>query len=415
MKMDPSSLAQRLEKFREYGIIGRVRRAISFTDEPKFSQWFCEPSHSRDDILEEQYGSSLALDDNASRIKSIAESLERHCSETIDTRRIINKPFSELEDRAVDPAVFVNYSDNLLKGRRNEYIEKIRKAKVSWVKGTHLNSGEQVFVPAQLVYSPYDISNEPLIRTPISTGAAFGTDENSARERGLLEIIERDSFMITWLTKRKPLIVDLSESGLNHLKEYFERYLLEPYVFDITTDLNVPSMLAVLIDRTGIGPAVSVGLKSSLDANQAALGALLEAQHVRGWVRFSYMRGNQPKIESPRDIMDLRTRGYYWYSTDRIAKLDFLLDNKNFKAVPKEKSSTLGDTPLAEYLIDKDFDIYYVDISTPEVKKEGFSVIKSIIPQLHPLLLDEDMPYDYGGRLQKYFTGEINRTPHPFL
>lgn len=411
--MDASELVEKLLKFRELGIIGKVRRAISFTDEPKFPQWFCEPSNDRKEILEEQYGSSLWLDDSTAKIKCIAEAIERFCSETIDKSRIVYGSYNSLEN-ALDPAQFINYSNDQLLGEKERYLDKTRSAKISWIQCMDIRSHGNMLVPAQLVYSPYDLSNEPIIRTPISTGAAFGTDLDSTVERGLLEIIERDSFMITWLTKREcPQIYLSSDDQLRDIQEYFRRYLLEPYVLDITADLSVSSMMGMLIDLTGVGPAVSVGLKSNLNAKEAALGALLEAQHVRGWIRFSYVKDNQPVIDSPEKIKDLKSRGYYWYGTEKIKDLDFLLKTNKTK-----KLCEVVD-PRKELLVPSflklGFDVYTVDLSTPQVKQEGFYVNKTISPQLHPISLDEDLPYDYSARLERYRAGELNREPHPFL
>ena len=411
--MGTSKLLEKLLKFEDLGIIGRVKKAISFTDEPKFPQWFCEPSKNRRNILEEQYGSSLSLDDETAKIKCIAEAIERYCSETISKDSLVYNSYNYLES-AIDPTQFINYDDFSLQNKKEQYLDKLRKAKLSWVKGKNLKTNEGILVPAQLVYSPYDLSKESLIRTPISTGAAFGTDLESAINRGLLEIVERDSFMLTWLTKRDCPQIDLSsDKDLKNIKEYFERYLLEPYVIDLTTDLQIPSMMGILIDKTGIGPAVSAGLKTDLDAKKAVLNSLLEAQHVRGWIRYSYLRDGQIVINSKEQIRDLKSRGYYWYRLEKIKDLDFLLKNSNIKNL--SKTTKLRDISLISFILDLGLDIYTVDISTPQVKQNSFYVVKTISPQFHPLSLDEDLPYNYSERLKKYYKEGLNKEPHPFL
>jgi len=394
--MNTSNLLKRLLEFEDVGIVGRLRKAINFTDEPKFPQWFCEPSNDRQNILEEQYGSSLSLNEETAKVKSIAEAIERYCSEIIEND-LISGSYDSLEN-AIDPFKFINYDDLFLRNRKNEYIIKLRKTELRWVKGTDLKTNSEILIPAQLVYSPYDISSEPIIRTPISTGAAFATDPESSIKRGLLEIIERDSFMLTWLLKRRCPQIDLSsDQKLNELEQYFKRYLLEPYVLDITTDIKIPSMMSILIDKTGIGPAVSVGLKADLNVKEAIIGSLLEAQHVRGWIRFSYLKDGKPLITQPKQIRDLKSRGYYWY----------------------DDVSNLRDVNLVSYVLERGFDIYTVDISTHEVRQKGFYVIKTISPQFHPLSLDEDLPYNYSERLERYLKQnnikELNKEPHPFL
>src|SRR3989344_4068061 len=132
--MGTSKLLEKLLKFEDLGIIGRVKKAISFTDEPKFPQWFCEPSKNRRNILEEQYGSSLSLDDETAKIKCIAEAIERYCSETISKDSLVYNSYNYLES-AIDPAQFINYDDFLLQNKKEQYLDKLSKAKLNWVSG----------------------------------------------------------------------------------------------------------------------------------------------------------------------------------------------------------------------------------------------------------------------------------------
>lgn len=407
-----ASLVKRLEKLIDNKIVSEAKEAVYFTDEPKFPQFFCEPLGA---ISEEQYGSSLDLNKETAKIKAIGEAVERYCSEKIDETRLLISSYEEIKESALDPTEFINFSNNFLNKKKENYRKKIKESELSWIEGYHLNSKENILIPAQLVYSDFDISKEPIIRLPISTGAAFGLDKNSTIDRGIHEIIERDNFMISWLSKRKCPLINLEKNNLYDLKEYFERYRLEPYVFDIRIDNNVPSMLGILIDRTGIGPAVSTGLSSDLNAKKATINSLLEAQHVRGWVRFSHIKDGHPKINNPKQILNMKSRGYYWYPTKRIKDLEFLLNSSEVKDISTENSSIERES-LSKYLMSNNFDIFTVDISIPNIKTEGFRVIKTIIPQFHPLYLGEDIPYHYSSRLLETFKGgEINKVPHPFL
>lgn len=410
-----SSLLKKLYHFKNEGIIGDISKATIFNDEPKFPQWFCNPHPNRKEILEEQYGSSLSLDDISAKIKCIAEAVERYCSEQIDKNKIINSSANRLKLPHISLEKIINYDESLLNNKREIYLQRIKDISINWVSSKDIEDNT-ILIPAQLIYSPYDISNEPLLRTPISTGAAFGINFQDAFSRGILEVIERDAFMLFWLGKRQVNQINLElHNKLNDIKKYFERYLLDIKVYDISSDIRVPTMLGVILDYTGIGPAVSFGLKCDYNPTQAIIGSILEAQHVRGWIRFSYNIDGKPKINNPQEIKDLKTRGYYWYNKSSLDKLNWLINTPDMPYSCFSENYIKNYDELIEHLIQKNIKIFYADISTQDVIDKNFKVIKAIIPQLHPLTLDEDAPYNYGPRIEQFNIKIINKKPHPFL
>ncbi len=411
--MNTSKILERLKSFsRKSNSVGSLVKSVSFTDEPKFKQWFCRPKSSNSGLSEEQYGSGISTKESLAQLKALAESVERYCSSVV-SQVTISGSFKELKRRnPVDPEKFLNFSEDIMGMTRSEYGSYLREFQLDWVEGLDERRMQKVIIPAQIVYSPYDFKGEPIIRIPISTGAAFGPNFSFARERGLLEIVERDSFSIAWLTKRKFPKIELKKKDLKELESYFNRYALEISTFDITTDLDIPSVMAIIIDRTGIGPAVSVGLKSSTTIEEAIRGAMLEAQHVRGWIRFSYMAEGAPLLSKASKINGLKERGYYWYKLDRIKDLNFFLENDLECAQTIKRPKIYS---VRARLLNKGYEIYTVDLSNNDVRRKGFSVVKSIVPQCHPLCLDEDYPYYAGERLSRYTDGKLNTMPHPFI
>ena len=199
---------------------------------------------------------------------------------------------------------------------------------------------------------------------------------------------------------------------------------------DITTDIGVPAVVATVIDRIGMGPAVCVGLKAGFDMNQNVIGATEEALMVRSWVRDEYMY-LKPKHSPPKIISSIEERAFFWYPTGTIHYLDFWLSATNNKGpyeLRKFRRSSYKEkvTELIRILGLKGFNVVYVDITAPEIRKYGVKVVKVIIPQLQPLHLDEKYPYltfrrlynapvDMGvlGRPKAF--EELNNIPHPFL
>jgi len=399
------------KKLREIGIIKSVERASCFNDEPKFFQWQCRLENN-------DYGTSLSLDDKLARYKSIAEAVERYCSFSENHReRLIIERYDELNKEAINPSEFINFDPTLFGKNYKEYADFVNKSKIGWVLGTNSNKTSKILIPAQVVFAKYDFSNEPMIRLPISTGTAFGLDQETTRLRGLLEVIERDNFMIHWLGYKVPRRIRFDKRTIS-LKEKFERYNLEPHVFNLSLEEGAATAMALLIDRTGIGPAVSVGLKSTIYEGDAVLGALLEAQQVRGWNRMkhSIFKNKKRSIKlKPVNIRDFDSRGDYWYGSDNLSKIKWLLDTHEY--ANKNRISSYKNF-LESFC--KNNNTFFVDLTTPSIRNFGFNVIKCIVPSYQPLTYDEAIPYNLGNRLTTIRNNSnkpiiLNREPHPFL
>lgn len=411
MKNKP--LLEKLNKLKHQGFISELSESILFNDEPRIPQWYCIINPKSNGGITYN-GSAIGFDEDTVKIKAMGEAIERYCCSNFNSKDITIASYEELNYKALDPLIFINYSNEVLKNKKDGYIEKIRKSKLSWVLGQNLETKEDIFIPTQLVYSEYFNLNEPLIRIPISTGAAFEQSYEKAVERGLLEIIERDCFMLNWLSKNSPSKINLNFKGLKNLKDYFLRYKIEPYIFDITNDLEIPSMLCLLIDRTGVSPAVSAGLKSDLNPYNASIGSLLEAQHGRNWTRFSYSLDGKPDINNPSEIIDFKTRGYFWFKDDMIKNIEFLLSNNKVRSI--EDNDKQNDLNYIKGLLkSKGYNIFTVNLTSKVLDDYGLFVIKTIVPELHPLSFSYEMPYDFSNRLNKTLNRKKpNLYPHPF-
>lgn len=404
---------------KKFGIIKSIRRTLNFNDEPKLSHYIAEP-------MINNYGtcSGTALNEKRARLKAICEMIERHCLSIVD-KNITIESYSNLK-HALDPFSIAGVAQQ----DKNKSFSYNKETKFAWVKGTSLTKMMNVWLPAQLVYVPY-YRKEPIIRHPITTGAASGTSYSAAIYRGLCEIIERDAFMITYLNKLPRCLINISSiknKNIKTLDKAFRRYNLERYSFDITTDIKVPVILTILIDRTGIGPSVSLGMKCSFNVEDALLGSMEEAQQTRPWVREEMQRYIMNK-KIPAKYRYFLERGFFWYNTNMIKNLNFLIKTKNKISINKMKSIKFKNSnQRLKHIINimNKYEICVVDITTKKLKKIGFRVIKVIVPELQPLYLIEKNKYWGGERLYEVpkilryrknnsTYNKLNKTPHPFL
>ncbi len=366
-------------------------------------------------------------------MRVLGEGIERYCLEHYKPKISFIGSLQDNNKDYLDPYSICAFSKKQLAEGNFKKFRIHNKALFRWTKGFSLKRKKNLLVPAQLVsfnYAP--IKNEPTILPPISTGTATGLSLDDAVYRGICEIVERDSFIISYLNKLPSPHVNLNsikDIRIQRILNKLRRYKLEIIVLDITTDLKIPAFVALTLDRTGLGPAVSVGLKAGFDIKESIIGAIEESLMTRSWMRDKFIYLN-PDYKPDKTIQRLEDRAYFWFPVDMIKELDFWLENKNIKRFTDDElnfAKNKNKLNRAITLIEKNnMEIIYVDITHKAIKKNGFWVIRTIISQLHPLYLDEQYPYFGGRRLyevpvkMKFFKrfkseSQLNKIPHPFL
>ena len=364
-------------------------------------------------------------------MRVLGEGLERYCLEHYNPKIELIGTIQDVKTDYLDPSSFNAFSDNQLAKSNFKKFRITSKSLFRWTKGFSLKRKRTLLIPAQLVsfnYAPME--NEPTILSPISTGTAAGLSLADALYRGICEIIERDSFMISYLNKIPSPHVHLQsikDTGIQKIINKLRRYNLEVIVLDIATDLKIPAFAALILDKTRKSPSVTVGLKAGFNIKETIIGAIEESLMTRSWVRDKFIYLN-PDHKQEEIIQSLEDRSYFWFSVNMIEKLKFWLENKNIRRFTNDELNCVENKlNRVITLIEKNkMEITYVDITHEAIKKNGFWVVRTIIPQLHPLHLDEQYPYYGGKRLyeapikMKFFKNtkketQLNSIPHPFL
>ncbi|MBU0999944.1 YcaO-like family protein [Patescibacteria group bacterium] len=415
-------------------IVKEIYKTPNYNDEPQLYQYSAQFADGNSlKVSMNSIASGTSFDKNNALLKLIGETAERYSLSTYDRNTLVNKSFNQLvnnKENVLDLLQLALLPEFFGESKR----EVLKDSKFSWILGKSLITDTKIMVPAQLVYVPYLYhKSEPILQLPISTGAAAGETIYDAIYRGICEVVERDSFMIHYYNELNSPRVDLQVLGdekILKIIERFKRYNLELCVNDITTDINVSAVVATVIDRTGMGPAVCVGLKAGFDMNQNVIGAIEEALMIRSWIRdeYAYLK---PKHSPPQIISSIEERANFWYPKNTIHYLDFWLSAKNNKSPYKLRKFRRNSyqekvRELIRILASKGYDVIYVDITAPAIHKYGVKVVKVIIPQLQPLHLDEKYPYltfprlyntpiDMGVLGKPKALKDLNSIPHPFL
>lgn len=400
-------LEKTLINLRKVGLSNLENEIPYITDEPKIPNFITLPNKVAQDkySCEGNHGQGYHSTQTLARIKSIAECLERLCLDNPINSNLTSHQFRK-DNAFIDPRMFYQSKEQDLEAARfNEYL---------WIEVIDLINSKIRKIPAQCVFLSGPFNNEfQLKKEEISTGAALGEiGTDRAFNSGLLEVIERDACIYSYLTKRNiPRIIGF-DGGIKKLEDYLRRYNLEAFVFNATSDLKVPTAISIVVDRTGIGPAVDVGSASVFNYEDAIYKSLLESIQCRRYFRLFNDKKFQNRPPKEDEIFSLDHRFVYWHSLERINDLSFWLEKKNVIPYSSLKSESQNPEKILERLKRKNFNVFVADITLPEIKREGFETKKVIIPELHPLYLDERAKVLYSVHYGT-IKDDLTLKPHP--
>jgi ribosomal protein S12 methylthiotransferase accessory factor len=364
--------------------------------------------------------------------RMIGEELERYVwmhSDTVFARKSINTSYSHIRRRALNIFNLAGFSDEYrISEPRLQFTEETR---FNWSLVRSLVQRRYIFCPTQLLSAKYANQakdTEPLLRWAVTTGLATGMSIDEAITKGILEIIERDAFMITYLNKLTPPRYDLDalakkDSRIRHLNNLFKLHNIEAYVVALPTDLPAHVSCGILVDRTKHGPQLTVGASAGFSQKETIIKSLEEAVEVRRHARQHVDRELPAKSQFSKF-----DRIVYWGKKKNLNSIKFLLDGDFLQGdFPEEfKTSPAPWRSWRQLLVkkfkEKGYELVYSELTNAsDVKNTGLHTVVVVIPEMQPLHLYEAAPYFGGERIHSVpkrlgygVASELNTEPHPF-
>ncbi|WP_245618792.1 YcaO-related McrA-glycine thioamidation protein [Methanogenium cariaci] len=313
----------------------------------------------------------------AARVSAMMETIERYSAEADDREMIVGGSYSELSGEYLllspgrdDPAGIYGSKCCDLLGVAHDIIRD-----------------EAILVPAHEVFHPpLDASYGNFIRTH-TNGIASGNTLEEAVFHALAELIERDAWSLAEVTRNAgPVVGDITDERCLQVIESFQKEGVEVIVRDITSDIRLPTIVAICDDVKLKDPALlCTGAGTHVCPEIAVLRALTEVAQSRATQLF--VDGTKPT--GGADMR--RVMGGY----DRTKRM-----NKRWFA--KDTESVYGNIGGAFRSDDFLTDIEYV---LDELKKAGLGrcivadltreeigvpVVRVIVPGLEVLTMDTD-------------------------
>jgi len=351
----------------------------------------------------------------AARDAAIGETVERYSAAFVPERSLLETTARELGAAAPVPETFALFAPEQHAEPGFPFVPFTSDTPVRWVRARRLGDGGEAWLPAQLVYlRTWD--DEPLVAYATSNGLAAGADADTALLAALLELVERDAFMLAWNARLSFPLLDWTASRA--LRAYHERYLAPARARLSAVDLSavhgIPVVLALVRGNLG---ALGIGAAAAPTVEEAWRKAVAEAYAVRTAARELVLREPEPPFADDfRDVLDF-SHHIQVYAYDENAHRAAFLDASAARRDPGSVEPLPAATARAvvDRLARNGIESFAVDVTSPDVREAGLAVVRAVAPRLLPLDVRHDARFLGGDRLRaRCAFADLNPDPHPF-
>jgi ribosomal protein S12 methylthiotransferase accessory factor len=311
---------------------------------------------------------------------------------------------------------------------------------MNWVWGYSFLQERPLLVPEHFAY--YNLGGRERIVYDTSNGCALGGSLEEAILYGILEVVERDSFLMTWYAGLPVPRLDLGSFEDKELRLMIDRFQAvteyELYVFNTTMENGIPSVWALAKNKGNKGLNLLCAAGAHLDPLRAVKGAI----HELSGLLLSYsdqFEADRTRYEeffdNPNRVQHMEDHSMLYGVPKAEERLRFLLDDSRpmqscAEAFTWKKSPHLD---LTEDLKDVlrvfhrlHLDVVVVDQTTQEMKRNGLHCVKVLIPGMLPMTFGHRfirldglervsrVPAELGYVAAPLTREQLNLHPHPF-
>jgi ribosomal protein S12 methylthiotransferase accessory factor len=437
----PTPPAATLPRLRSFvspltGLVRGVSETMAAPDELRLVSIGCELADGAPTIGAslESYTGSEHWSRARAEAAAIGEAIERYSGSYVPHERIVVASAGELGTDAVDPERFALFSQQQYRRAGFPFRPFQQESVVGWVEGFSVPGGRRAFLPAQLVFMPWQrrSSDEVRIGHATSSGLACAATLEEATLTGLLELVERDAVMLAWHNRLSLPLLDWSaDEELVRLDRcYFGPSRLRFAAVDLSVFLDVPTVLGVVHGPPGCLGALGVGAASAPRVGDAWRKALAEAFSVRRWVADRALE-EPDRLRLPAATIETFDDHTLYYADEERAQLASFLDSADERRETADVEPLEGENVLelietvCGRLAEHGASAYAVDVTSPDVAAAGLSVVHVVVPELCQLDVVEGARFLGGRRLyeaafdaglvpRRLEPGDLNPDPHPF-
>lgn len=321
-------------------------------------------------------------------LSAVGEAIERYSASVVDPEKILLKRPDELDGDILDPGDIGLYRDAQYERDGFPYVRFDSSIPHPWVLGSWLHDEKPVWLPAIFVFLSIELHREQLIAQGTSNGLAASTDKDDASLRAILELVERDAFMSTWLTAsptQRIQIDDTFDPLLRTVLEGIEVLGATVEVYRLPASVIGTTVLCLALGDGDQYPGVTFGLGCDLDPRAALRQAVLELGQTGPYLRRMMQSGFLKAAEDPSGVRAMLDHAAYYFPKDRASAFDRLHSKEtvNLRDLKTVAERSLKDCAAA--LEEAGVRVALVDVTSADVATGPFSVMRAVSPDLQPI------------------------------
>ncbi|NRD79573.1 TOMM precursor leader peptide-binding protein [Bacillus sp. BRMEA1] len=375
-----------------------------------------------------------------SELTAILEGLERNCGiEPQGKRKKVRDSYQNVKHIALNP-VRVGLHDNEQYAKPHFPFKSFHpKLPMNWVWGYSFLQERPILVPELLAY--YSLGNGEGFVYETSNGCALGGSMEEAIFHGIMEVVERDSFLLTWYAQLPLPRLDPRSANDKELELMVDRLRevagYDVYFYNSTMEHEIPSVWAIAKNRREKGVNLICAAGANPDPVRAVKSAIYELAGMM--VRHDeLLEKNRQKYEEmlidPFTVRHMEDHGLLYGLREAEERLSFLLDDhrpvktfsEEFKQPPEHPDLKDDLQEILQRLRQLDLEVIVVDQTTPITKRNGLFCVKVLIPGMLPMTFGHHLtrvkgldrvllvPMKLGFTKHPLSYEQLNQYPHPF-
>ncbi|HWO95046.1 MAG TPA: TOMM precursor leader peptide-binding protein [Bacillus sp. (in: firmicutes)] len=375
-----------------------------------------------------------------SELTAILEGLERYCGlEPRGKRTVVHDSFRNLEDQALNPVKVGVHTKEQYAQPGFPFKPFNPDRPINWVWGYSFLQERPILVPELLAYYSLGCGHGFVYET--SNGCALGGSLEEAIFYGILEVVERDSFLMTWYAQLALPRLDPYSANDQELQLMVERVRAvagyDLHFYNSTMEHGIPSILAIAKNKKQKGLNIICAAGAHPDPVRAVKSAVHELAGMMLTLDEKLEANREEYVRMLQDsslVQKMDDHGMLYGLPQAEERLQFLLDdNRPLQTFDEAFKWKAGNKDLTDDLKDilqvfrrLNLDVIVVDQTTPETVRNGLYCVKVLIPGMLPMTFGHHLtrvtglervlrvPMELGYAKQPLTLEQLNPHPHPF-
>ncbi len=375
-----------------------------------------------------------------SELTAILEGLERYCGiAPLGKSAGIRDSFRNLKDQALHPLKVGVHTKEQYALPNFPFKPFHPDRPIDWAWGYSFLQERPILVPRLLAYYSLGCGDGYVFET--SNGCALGGSLAEAIFYGIMEVVERDSFLLTWYARLPLPRLDVRTADDQELQLMVDRVQAvagyDLYLYNATMENGIPSIWALAKNRKHKGMNLICAAAAHLDPVRAAKGAIHELAGLMLTLDEKWAANRKEYEQMLHDstlVQRMEDHSMLYGLPQAQERLQFLLDeNRPVRTFDEEFKRNTHHADLTDDLKDMlqvfrelNLDVIVVDQTSPELARNGLHCVKVLIPGMLPMTFGHHLtrleglervlrvPAELGYVQQPLTPNQLNPYPHPF-